>query len=370
MTSPLCRWGILSTATIARKNWQAIRRSGNGRVVVVASRDAEKARRFIQECQGEQPFAEVPEACGSYEELLSREDVDAVYIPLPTGLRKEWVLKAAAAGKHVMCEKPCASTADDLSEMIEACRRSNVQFMDGVMYMHSARMPKLRETLDDGQSVGELRRIASQFSFRAPEDFLTGNIRVSSELEPHGCLGDLGWYTIRFALWVMNYKLPREVTGRLISQHGRADSPDAVPTEFSAELLFDDSVSAGFYCSFRTEHQQWAHVSGTKGSLLVSDFVLPYFGSEVAFDVENPVFDVRGCEFRMERHSRRLSVPEYANSHETSQETKLFRTFGELALSGKPDPLWPEIALKTQRVMDACLASARQGGRPVAIDVG
>ena len=97
MPSTTCRWGILSTATIARKNWQAIRRLGNGQVVAVASREIDKAHRFISECQGEQPFDTPPEAC-RYEDLLRRPDVDAVYIPLPTAVRKEWVLKAAAAG--------------------------------------------------------------------------------------------------------------------------------------------------------------------------------------------------------------------------------------------------------------------------------
>ena len=76
------------------------------------------------------------------------------------------------------------------------------------MFMHSQRLPLLRQVLDDGQSIGTVRRIASQFSFLARDDFLTQNIRVSSDLEPLGCLGDLGWYNIRFSLWVMNEQLP------------------------------------------------------------------------------------------------------------------------------------------------------------------
>jgi predicted dehydrogenase len=362
-----CRWGILSTANIARKNWQAIRRSGNGRIAAVASRDAAKAGQFIAECQREQPFDPVPAALGSYEELLARKDIDAVYIPLPTGLRKEWVLKAAAAGKHVMCEKPCAISAADLQDMIAACDRVKVQFMDGVMFMHSARLPLLKSVVNDGTTVGEVRRIASQFSFRAPDEFLAGNIRVSSSLEPHGCLGDLGWYTIRFSLWARDYVLPTTVTGRILSQHGRADSPEAVPTEFSGELHFGNGVSAGFYNSFLTQHQQWANVSGSKGYVELNDFVLPWYGAESAFRSENSEFEIEGCEFRMARRSRTHAVAEFSNSHSTSQETRLFRTFGELVLSGRRDPHWPEIALKTQQVMDACLASARQGGQPMSL---
>lgn len=367
MSSPNCRWGILSTANIARKNWQAIRRSGNGIVTAVASRGAEKARQFIADCQREQPFEAAPTACDSYEELIARLDIDAVYIPLPTGLRKEWVLKAAATGKHVLCEKPCASNLADLQEMTEACRRHNVQFMDGVMFMHSQRLPRLRQVLDEGATVGEIRRINTQFSFRAPDDFLAGNIRVSSDLEPHGCLGDLGWYTIRFSLWTLNYQLPRLVTGRIISQHGRADSPSAVPTEFSGELVFDNDVTAGFYVSFRTEHQSTANISGSRGYVELNDFVLPFYGNEVAFRGENSVFAQTGCEFRMERHSRTHAVDEYSHSHETAQETRLFRRFGEIVQSGRLDPHWPQIALQTQQVLEACLSSARSGGRPVTL---
>jgi predicted dehydrogenase len=71
--------------------------------------------------------------------------VDAVYIPLPTGLRKEWVLRAAAAGKHVLCEKPCGLSLAEVREMTDACRENRVQFMDGVMFMHNPRMRRLRE---------------------------------------------------------------------------------------------------------------------------------------------------------------------------------------------------------------------------------
>lgn len=218
MSAPKIRWGILSTAEIARKNWKAISNSGNAIVAAVASRDPAKSRKFIAECQAEVPFDVVPRALGSYEELIASPDIDAIYIPLPTGLRKEWVLRAAA-GKHVLCEKPCAPNLGDLNEMIAACRKHAVQFMDGVMFMHSRRLDAMRQVLDDGSSVGNFRRIQSAFSFRAPESFFSGNIRAHSGLEPQGCLGDLGWYCLRFTLWATRWRLPRHVTGRLLSQN-------------------------------------------------------------------------------------------------------------------------------------------------------
>jgi predicted dehydrogenase len=367
MSQQQCRWGILGAANIARKNWRSIRNAGNASLTAVASRDRERAARFIAECQSDIAFPTVPHACRDYAMLLERDDVDAVYIPLPTGLRKEWVIRAADAGKHVMCEKPCAISVADLRQMLDACRRNNVQFMDGVMFMHSRRLDALRAVLDDGESIGPIRRITSQFSFRAPEEFVRGNIRVSSELEPAGCLGDLGWYNIRFALWTMNYQLPRQVTGRLLARHGREDSPQPVPTEFSGELQYDGGVSAGFYCSFLARHQQWAHVSGESGHLTVPDFVLPVYGNEAAFTVERAQFAGLGTQFNMESHPRRIAVAEYSNSHPDAQETNLFRNFSALVLAGKPDPVWGEIALKTQQVLDACLQSALNGSQPVPL---
>jgi len=357
MSDTKVRWGLMGTATIARKNWHAILNSGNGTITAVASRTSSRADQFISECQAQYPYETTPQACGKYDELLSRDDVDAIYIPLPTGLRKEWVLKAASAGKHVMCEKPCAVSAADLNEMTSACRENNVQFMDGVMYMHSARMEAFRKEINAG-SIGEMKRITSQFSFRAPDEFLTDNIRVSSTLEPQGALGDLGWYTIRFTLWAMNFAMPQWVSGRIISSLGRPDSPAPVPTEFSGEMQFDGGISAGFYNSFLTEHQQWVNISGSKGHMQISDFVLPNLGNTSGFDIENSHFNVENCLFTMERHHRRVGVREYSNNHPTAQETQLFRKFNDIVLSGKLDPHWPEISLKTQRVMDACQESA------------
>ena len=364
---PKLRWGILSTAEIAQKNWKAILNSGNGIVAAVASRDGERSRDFIARCQGEAPFEQLPKALSSYETLIAAPEIDALYIPLPTGLREEWVLRAVQAGKHVLCEKPCARSVAGLRQILGTCRQQRVQFSDGVMFMHSRRLGRLREILDDGRSIGQVKRIDSNFSFGAPPEFFTGNIRSNSDLEPFGCLGDLGWYCIRFALWTMKFNLPQRVSGRILSEFGRPDSPAPVPTEFSGELWFDGGVSATFYCSFITELQQWVHVSGTKGSLRVSDFVLPDHGTEAAFEVSNPSYHIVGCDFDMDPGTRRFSVPERSHGHPSAQESNLFRNFGQAALSGRLNATWPEMALQTQLVMEACLASARADGLRVEI---
>jgi len=367
MSNTTCRWGILGTAGIARKNWQAIKNAGNAELVAVASRSEERALEYILENQAQVPQVIQPRPIGGYEKMIADPDIDAIYIPLPTGIRKEYAIAAAKAGKHVLCEKPCGANAWEVRQIISACETAGVQFMDGVMFMHSDRLPALRQVLEDGESVGDITRIMSQFSFRAPDDFLQENIRMHSGLEPLGCLGDLGWYNIRLALWVMNYEMPRRVTGRLINQSGRPDSPDSVPLQFSGEMIFANHITAGFYCSFETEHQQWANISGTKGHVHLRDFVLPFHGSESSFEVNNAVFEIDKCMLHMKDHTRRVTVSEYSDSHPTSQETKLFRRFSDIVLSGKVDPHWPDIALKTQIIMDACLKSARNGSVEVEL---
>ena len=365
MSKQNCRWGIMSAAEIAKKNWHSVALSGNGEIVAVASRDKQKAQRFIDDCSMSVPVPQEVTALGSYDELLSRDDIDALYVPLPTGVRTEWVIKAAKAGKHVLVEKPCGVTADDVQSMIDACNANGVQFMDGVMFMHSARMPAMRDALDDASAIGQIRRISSQFTFAADEDFFTSNIRGRSGLEPAGCLGDLGWYTIRFALWAMKYEMPLEVRGRILEGIDRADNGDQVPVEFQGELHFASGASATFFNSFRCENSQVSIVNGQNGYLQLDDFVLPFFGSELSFDVGNHHFEADVCRFNMEERRTKSGVHEFSNNAANAQEVNMFRNFADLVNSGRTDAHWPEITLQTQKVMDAALESARNSGQPV-----
>jgi len=352
------RWGILGTARVARKNWRAIRDSGNSMVAAVASRDGGRARSFIDECQRQAPLGYAPAPLAGYEALIDSNEVDAVYLPLPTGLRKEWALRAANAGKHVLCEKPCATSLADAQEMTAACEKNGVQFMDGVMYMHNPRMARLREILDDGASIGPIRRITSLFSFRAEETFFDTNVRAHAALEPAGCLGDLGWYCLRFALWAMKWQLPREVTGRILSSCASPSSPSAVPADFSGELIFHGGASFGFYCSFRAQHQNWAHVGGAGGWLRVADFVQPA-------SVHEPSLEVNGAEMRV----KCCDCPgPHTDSRVPAQDSRMFRNFANQVATGKRNPDWPMWALRTQRVMDACHQSALHGSAAVYLE--
>ena len=140
-----------------------------------------------------------------------------------------------------------------------------------------------------------------------------------------------------------------------------------MPLEFSGELFFGGGASASFYCSFQTENQQWANISGDKGFIYLPDFVLSFYGAEASFYVTRTIFEPNVCQYNMTEHTRRIAVREYSNNAATAQESNLFRNFAGIAESGKLDPHWPEIALKTQRVLDACLSSANKNGELVTL---
>lgn len=351
-------WGFLGAAGIAEKNWASVRRSGNGILKRVASRDGARARAFIDSCQASVPFEVAPQAVEGYETVLADPEIDAVYIPLPTGLRKEWVMRAAEAGKHVLCEKPCAPSLEDLVEMVGACDANQVQFMDGVMFMHNVRLGKILEVLESGTELGRLRRVESCFSFHGGEEF-EGNIRLDPRLEPAGCLGDLGWYCLRMTLCAYQREMPQSVTGFLLEEK------NGVPVELRGDLLFAEGRSASFHCSFNTTLEQSCRISGTEGVLSLDDFVQPFGGEETSFTISKLRSHNEGCNYTTLLDRREVKVPGKATNDPGSQETLLFRNFADLVLSGTVDPSWPQISLLTQKVMEAVLQSARQGGTPV-----
>ena len=357
-----CRWGIMSTANIARKNWKGIRLSGNGRVSAVASRSEAKAQTFIDECNAEALFDQQPAAVGSYEELIARDDVDAIYIPLPTGLRKNWVIAAANAGKHVLVEKPVANNLADAKAMIDACQAAGVQFMDGVMFDHSKRLQAVCEKIQDGATIGNLRRIYTQFSFCGDGEFKESNIRTDSVLEAHGCLGDLGWYCIRFTLWAAGHRVPKKVSARTITALSGSDSDGEVPGEFSAEMQFEDGFSASFYCSFLTANSQQVVVSGDQGFITMDDFVLPMYNAEAVWKEHCHILEIENCKWNFRRHDTHRAVHEYPGGEPNSQEVNMARRMGEIVISGKLDPLYPDLTTKTQAILDACRRSDAADG--------
>ena len=178
--------GILGAANIARKQCRTLRLIDDIKVVAVGSRDISKAKAFIEEWD----LTATP--YGSYTEVLEDSNVEAVYIPLPTTFHVEWVLKAAAAGKHILLEKPIAVTATETDAILSACANNNVQFMDGTMWAHHPRTKEMELVMQSGR-LGDIKEVVSVFSFMASPEFAAQDIRFKKDGDPLGSLGDLGW---------------------------------------------------------------------------------------------------------------------------------------------------------------------------------
>jgi D-xylose 1-dehydrogenase (NADP+, D-xylono-1,5-lactone-forming) len=183
MAEQKVRWGVLGTSNIGRRAvLPAIQRSGNGDLVAVASRAADRARAFADELG-------IPRAYASYEQLLADPEIEAVYIPLPNSMHREWTIKAAEAGKHILCEKPLALNAAECAEMDAAARANGVLLLEAFMYRFHPQTKRVIELIRQG-AIGEPRLIHAAFTFRLTNP---ANIRLQAELGG-GSLMDVGCY--------------------------------------------------------------------------------------------------------------------------------------------------------------------------------
>ncbi|WP_436716493.1 Gfo/Idh/MocA family oxidoreductase [Roseiconus lacunae] len=361
MSDSICRWGILSSANIARKNWKAIHLSGNGVVSGVSSRNLDRANQFIDECEQAAPFAQRPEAFGDHQALIESDQVDAVYVPLPTGLRKSWVIAAANAKKHVLIEKPIADTAEDALEMLQACRDNSVLLMDGVMFDHSKRIGNVRDAVAQGQ-LGDIRRIQTHFSFTGDKEFQNDNIRTDPVLERHGCLGDLGWYCIRMILWAMDFQAPAQVSGRTIRKLTRDGVDGWVPGEFSGELVFENGPTASFFCSFFSANQQTATISGETGYISLDDYVLPLYDSQTTFELHRHELEIDNCQWNFKRRTDAHRFDEFHSGEANAQEVSMVRTFAQRVIDNDLREDLTRRGILTQQIVDACRRSDEAGG--------
>ncbi len=246
------RWGILSTANIAtQKVIPGMRRAGRTEITAIASRDAELARSWADRLG-------IPTAHGSYEALLADPHVDAVYIPLPNHLHKEWSIAAARAGKHVLCEKPLALTAADAEEMIEAAESAGVHLMEAFMYRHHPSWVAVRELVASGR-IGRLAAIQSWFSYFNDD---TSNIRNILDFGG-GALYDIGCYCVNLSRMLFGGE-PVRITSAI-----RRDPTDGTDVLTSAILEFDGGI-ASFTCSTRTETDQRVHIYGDAGRISIA----------------------------------------------------------------------------------------------------
>ncbi|MEH7829711.1 Gfo/Idh/MocA family protein [Gemmobacter denitrificans] len=188
----MIRWGILGAAKFARVHMgPAIHAAEGARLVALATRDAEKSNGFRAFC----PDLHVH---GSYDALLADPGIDAVYIPLPNHLHLEWSLKAIAAGKHVLTEKPMVMQAAEFDQLIAARDASGLQVAEAYMIVHHPQWQKVRDLIDAGE-IGRIDHVDTAFSYDNRAD--PGNIRNRPETGGGG-IRDIGVYTygsVRFA---------------------------------------------------------------------------------------------------------------------------------------------------------------------------
>ena len=186
----MLRFGVLSTAKIGLEHvLPAISQANNANLIAVASRDEKKSRRMAAHFGA-------PESFGSYEAMLASDTIDAVYIPLPTSHHLEWSLKAIKARKHVLCEKPIALKAKDISRLIKARDKAGVVVSEAFMVTYHPQWLKVRELLGKG-AIGKLRMIDASFTYFNKD---ANNMRNRIELGG-GALPDIGVYptvTARF----------------------------------------------------------------------------------------------------------------------------------------------------------------------------
>ena len=156
--------------------------SSTGTLVALASRDHTVSRAWAEEFS-------IPKACGAYGIVLDDPEIDAVYIPLPNELHRPWVLAAADAGKHILCEKPLGLDAREARIMVEHCRNRGVMLMEAFMWRHQPRTIQLRKMVAEGV-IGAVRLIRSSFSFPIePDDWRLDRARGGGALWDVGCYG-------------------------------------------------------------------------------------------------------------------------------------------------------------------------------------
>lgn len=321
------RWGLLSTARINRSLIPAIRASEHGELAAVASRDLEKSRNYAREWN-------IPQAYGSYDELLRSNDVDAVYISLPNHLHAEWSIKALRAGKHVLCEKPFALTTGEVDQMIAASRESGCILQEAFMYRHHPQTKLVGEWVRSGR-LGEISLVRVVFNFLMANR--AGNVRLVPEYGG-GSLWDVGIYPISYAQYIMG-EPPLSASGvQWIGETG-------VDESFAGLLHFSGGRAAQIASSFRTPFYASVDIVGTLGRLSLNrpftrldspDREMIFFPAEGEPEtVEVPEQETYLGEVENMNRAIRTGEPAYIDFAESRNHIRTAQALYEAAQTGK-----------------------------------
>ena len=252
------RWGLLSTANINRRLIPAIRASDRGELIAVASRDYTRARSYAD-------MWGIPSAYGSYEEMLTSDKIDCVYVGLPNHLHAEWSIKSMQSGKHVLCEKPFALSVTEVDRMIAASRENDRVLAEAFMYRHHPQTKIAGEWVRSGK-LGEILQLFAVFNFQLTNP---SNVRWAPEFGG-GCLWDVGVYPLSFAQYFFG-DVPNWVLG------AQKISSSGVDATFSGIMGYKGNGIAQIQSSFQSRFFTYAEIIGTQGRL---SFNRPFVGIE------------------------------------------------------------------------------------------
>jgi predicted dehydrogenase len=328
------RWGILSTADIARRKVvPGMRNARRCEIVAIASRDAATASRVAAELG-------IPTAHASYEALLADPDVDAVYIPLPNHLHAEWSMAAARAGKHVLCEKPLAMTAADAQRMIDVAGEQGVHLMEAFMYRLHPSWTAVHEMVTSGR-IGRLTSVQSWFSYFNDDPSNIRNVRAAGG----GALFDIGSYGVNLSRWLFGGE-PTDVSAAIVR-----DAVLDVDVLTSAILTFPDGI-ATFTCSTRAEDDQRVDIYGTEGRISIA---IPF---NIPPDRPTEVFVSAGGDPPVAPNTEVLT---FATADPYTVEAE---RFAEAVLDGLPTPIPPQDAVANLQVIERIFAAGAASATP------
>jgi predicted dehydrogenase len=243
------RWGVLSTAAIGlKKVIPAMQLGHHTSVTAIASRDLARA-------QSAATALGIPTVYGSYDELLADSDIDAIYNPLPNHLHVPWTIKAAEAGKHVLCEKPLSLTAAEAESLLAVRARTGVKIGEAFMIESAPQWLRLRQLLSEGR-IGELRSVFGFFSYF---NINPANIRNRAECGG-GALMDIGCYLVHASRLAF-----AQQPSRVVACIDR--DPEMLTDRLTSAILDFPGGQAIFTCSTQLVPYQRIHFLGTRGRI-------------------------------------------------------------------------------------------------------
>jgi|SRR5271156_4880976 len=336
---PRLGFGIVGTGMIAGVIADAIAKSQNAKLVAVSGRQIATAQSFVAKRPG-------VAAVQGLNALLSRADVDAVYVATPTVAKEEIALASIAAGKHVLVEKPFANYAS-LLKITEAAATKRVAFMDATHFVHHSRTAAIRAAT--AEKIGSPRSLHTAFYFPFSD---RTNIRFSVKQEPMGALGDLAWYSMRA---VVEYLRPQGRITKVVTVPER-DAQTTAVVRASGLIAFDSGEVSTFDIGYTAGAVLMdLQLLGTTGVVGVDDFVLDWADS---WAFKNP--DMKAGYSHRTAMATRKDVTFVSTTSNVSAEVAMVDAFAELAASRNAARRaeFATASLKTQEYLDAIWTAA------------